>query len=48
MVGKETVGDYLHFIKCTHDAAKSNEESWDIPKQQEEIYVKLPIGMPVS
>ena len=36
--------NYLLLIDCTHDAAKYNEELQDRPpKQQEEIYVGLPI-----
>ena len=36
--------NYLLVIDCTHDAAKHNEELQDRPpKQQEEIYVSLPI-----
>ena len=36
--------NYLQFVDCILDAAKQNKEPYDRPpKQQEEVYLGLPI-----
>ena len=36
--------NFLRFVDCTLDAAKQNEEPQDrSPKQQEQVYLGLPI-----
>ena len=36
--------NYHRFINCIHDAARYKEEVLDrLPKQQDEVYLRLPI-----